>query len=132
MSKVFKNIAVFSLWFAGLVIIAHQMVPHDHHSDASVFNMGNACHANQPEQPAKSPAFPLHCHALNDLTFEKTSTTFVVNQNVSPGDIFILSFFDSNIYDFALLSVNIGDFQKPFIDIDFLRLSSLRAPPALA
>lgn len=130
-SKVFKNIAVFSLWLAGLVIIAHLFIAHDHHSDCSVFNKENDCHADNTKLPAKSPAFPLHCHALNNLTFEKTATIFFVNNNIPTCDLFILSFFDSAISVSSSSYIKIKDFQKPLIETDFLRLSPLRAPPSL-
>jgi hypothetical protein len=130
-SKVFKNIAVFSLWLAGLVIIAHLLIPHDHHSDCSVFNKENDCHADNTKLPVKSPAFPLHCHALNDLTFEKTATIFFVNNNIPTCDLFILSFVESAISASASSYINLRDFHIPLIETDFLRLSSFRAPPAL-
>lgn len=130
MSKVFKNIAVFSLWLAGLVIMAHLLVPHDHHSDCSVFNKDGECHAVNTIHPDKSPVFPMHCHALNDLTFEKTTITFFVNNNFPACDLFNLNFFDSVIADLDLSCIKIKDFQKPVIETDFLRLSPFRAPPS--
>jgi len=130
-SKVFKNIAVFSLWLAGLVIIAHLIIPHDHHSDSSVFNKGNGCHADNTQHSTKLPGFPIHCHAFNDLTFEKTSTTVIVYNDIPVCDLFILSFLDSTISVSGLSCVGIKDFQDPLIEIDLLRLSPFRAPPAL-
>lgn len=128
MSKALKNIAVFSLWLAGLVIIAHLMIPHDHHSDCSVFNEENECHATNTDHPA--PAFPIHCHALNDLTFEKASPTIVVYNDFPTCDLFTMRFFDSVISKSALSGIKIKDSQNPVIETDILCLSPFRGPPS--
>jgi hypothetical protein len=131
LSKVFKNIAVFPLWLAGLVIIAHLVIPHDHHPDCSVFNKGNECHADNSGHPVKSPGFPLHCHALNDLTFERTTYSIIVCNNIPACDLFILSFIESNALSFSSPCVRIKDFQKLFTETDLYRFPSFRAPPSL-
>lgn len=130
MSKVFKNIAVFSLWLAGLVIMAHLAIPHDHHSDCSVFSKENECHADNTKLPVKAPAFPIHCHALNDLTFEKASVIIVVHNDYVACDLFTVSLFDSAISTLDLPGIKIKDFPKPILETDFLRLSPFRAPPS--
>ena len=130
MSKVFKNIAVFSLWLAGLVIMAHLAIPHDHHSDCSSLSQENECHADNTKLPVKAPVFPIHCHALNDLTFEKASVIFVVHNDLVTCDLFTVSFFDSAISTFDLPGIKIKDFPKPLLETDFLRLSPFRAPPS--
>jgi len=128
-SRIIENIAGFSLWLAGVVIIVHSFVPHDHHSDCSVFNKENECQSDNTQHPVKIPVFPLHCHALNELTFERTPSNFVVNNDIPVCDLFILSFFDSVISASALSNIRIKDFQKPLIENEFLRLSPFRAPP---
>jgi len=128
-SKVFKNIAVFSLWLAGLVIIAHLMIPHDHHPDSIAFNKENQCHADQTKIPAKAPLFPFHCHALNDLTFEKATPGLVALNNFPACDLFTFSFDDSVVSKSAFEYIYIKDSQNPFLETDFLRLSPFRAPP---
>ena len=130
MSKVLRNIAVFSLWLAGLVIIAHLMIPHDHHSDCSVFNKENQCHADNTKIPLKAPVFPIHCHALNDLTFDKASVTLVVYNDFPTCDLFTHCFVDTNIPKSALSFISIKDSQNPLLETDFLRLSPFRAPPS--
>jgi hypothetical protein len=130
-SKVFKNIAVFSLWIAGLVIIAHLLIPHDHHSDCSVFNNDNECHAQNTAHHDKSPAFPMHCHALNDLTFEKASNTFLIYSDIPTCDLFILNRFDSCLPDSDLSCIKIKDFHIPLIETDLLHSCLFRGPPAL-
>jgi hypothetical protein len=130
-SKVFKNIAIFSIWMAGLVIVAHLLIPHDHHSDSSVFSKDNECRADNTKLPVKAPIFPFHCHALNDLTFEKTTPSFVIYNNFPVCDLFTIDFLDSVIPKTVSSRIRIKDFQTPVIETDFLRLSHFRAPPAL-
>jgi len=129
--KAFKNLTVFSLWLAGLVIIAHLLIPHDHHSGSGIFDKEDTCHSDNAGHKHKSPVFPLHCHALNDLTFEKTSTVFVADNNIPSCNLFIQSVIDSKITPFYSSCFKIRDYQIPLIDIDFIRLSHLRAPPSL-
>ena len=129
-SKVFKNIAVFSLWLAGLVIMAHLAIPHDHHSDCSGLSQESECHADNTKLPVKAPVFPIHCHALNDLTFEKASVIFVVHNDLVTCDLFTVSFIDLAISTLDLPGIKIKDFPKPLIETDFLRLSPFRGPPS--
>jgi hypothetical protein len=130
-SKVLKNIAIFSIWLAGLVIIAHLMIPHDHHSDCSVFSKENPCHADNAKIPVKTPVFPIHCHALNDLTFDKTQITIVLYNNFQTFDLFLFGFFETSIAKSEVCLFGRKDFQSPLIVTDFLRLSPFRAPPTL-
>ncbi len=129
MSKAFKNIAIFTVWLAGLVIIVHLIIPHDHHDESSVINKEVPCAANS-DHPHKSPAFPVHCHALNDITFEKTSPAFVAD-NIPVCDLFVLTHIDSVVLVLYSSVAKIRDYQIPLIKIDFLRLSPFRAPPTL-
>jgi hypothetical protein len=130
-SKWSKNIAVFTLWLAGFVIIAHLLIPHDHHFDSSSLSKDDSCQTENTQHPAKTPGFPFHCHGLNDLTFEKISSNLVVSQVIPIFDLFPVSLSDAVITTSNSLDSKIKDFHKPLIDIDFLRLSLLRAPPAM-
>ncbi|MEI6678963.1 MAG: hypothetical protein WCL21_10175 [Mariniphaga sp.] len=132
MNKAFKNIAVFSLWLAGLVIMIHLLIPHDHHSEASVLSKEEVCHAGNTGHPANSSGFPIHCHVLNDLTFEKTSPYFAVYNYFPTCNLLISNFSDFSLATSASYGNRIKDFQKPFKESDFLQLSSFRAPPALS
>lgn len=132
MRRGLRNIAVFSLWLAGLVIIAHLMIPHDHHSDDSLFNKENHYHVDNTKLPVKAPIFPIHCHALNDLTIEKASPVLFSYNDFPTCDLFTLSFVDSFVPKSVSSYIHIKDFQNPVIETDFLRLSPFRAPPVLA
>ena len=106
------------------------MIPHDHHSECSVFNKENQCHADNNKIPEKAPVFPIHCHALNDLTFEKASVILVVHNDFTTCDLFTISFLEPDISVLDLPGIKVKDFPKPILETDFLRLSPFRAPPS--
>ena len=64
MIKKLGNISLFVLWFAGLLIISHAVIPHDHHSDYS------SDHHNKTEK-SNSGHF-VHCSFLNSIIVENT------------------------------------------------------------
>ena len=115
-----------------MIIIAHLIIPHDHHSDSSVFSKYELCqNKNVDHHPIKSHGFPFHCHSLNDLTFEKNTTVIPVFTDIPLINFYIPDFVNSDIPDSPLSDIRIKDFHKPLIDIYFLRLAPLRAPPSL-
>jgi len=91
MIKKFKNINLTFLWFAGLMIFAHTVIPHDHHID---FN--HETHHNK----SNSQDTPIHCFFFNDIiynntslvinkvTAEKTSNSFIDIEKKSPSLLF--------------------------------------------
>ena len=131
MGKVFKNITTFSLWLAMLVIIAHQFIPHDHHLGHIYPEKGETCSTTHDGDSENTSKLPLHCHAFNNLTLEKNTTL------VAPSIHDIAFYFiDVKIYHSitpgsVIINRCFSDFQEPLIKIDFLKLSSLRAPPAI-
>lgn len=132
MSRNSKNIAVYSLWIVGVIIIAHLLIPHDHHSDCSVFNNHELCQNNIfDHHPLKSHGFPIHCHSLNDLTLEKIATVLPVCNGIQSINLFIPGFVNQDIPDSPLSEIRIKDFHKPLLDTYFLRFAPLRAPPSL-
>jgi len=130
-SKSFKNIAVFCLWLAGLIFMAHQLISHDHHIETSSFQNEGACHSGKSELPHGTSGFPIHCHAFNDLTCEKSVSFANLSQLIPSCDLFFSKNFDPNISNPHLFLFKIKDFQKPLIQNDILRISSFRAPPSL-
>jgi len=115
MSKLFKNISVFPLWLAGLVIIAHLLIPHDHHFDISVSNEN--C--------------PVHCHAFNDLIDEKHTALLITNQEFPSLELPAFEISDPIPFYLIIKNNRFSDLQKPPTKFDFLKYSPLRAPPSL-
>jgi hypothetical protein len=131
-NKIFRNTACFSLWLSGFVIIAHLVIPHDHHSDCSLPVNQESCHSGNIEHPEKTHSFPFHCHALNELTFERTSFNIAIFNDIPTCQLFISDFIESTGSTTTLSYLKILDSQKPFIEADLLLLAPYRAPPTLS
>ena len=129
MSKIIKKIPVFFLWLAGLAIIAHIIIPHDHHLAGLFINQEDVCPVSNGKT-GHSSGFPIHCHAFNDLASEK-ATKFVLTRNIPTNDISISGFPDASAFEFQVPRIMIYDIRKPFPDSPLLELSQLRAPPSL-
>ncbi len=77
--KVNKHIAVIlSICFA--VYLGHNLIPHHHHTKAFNTPITNDCpfeHDDHHDQNHDSSELPTHCHAFNDIVFEKYSAPVV-------------------------------------------------------
>ena len=73
------------------------------------------------------PVFPFHCHALNDLTFEKTNS-LVVFQTISYVRPFCSKFFEADILVAELDEIHPHDYQETTNQDRFSPLSPFRAP----
>jgi hypothetical protein len=130
MQKIIKYLSVFFLWLAWLVMTAHLIIPHDHHLADSFAHQGNSC----PDSNSNTnhlPAFPVHCHAFNDLTSEKVFT-YSFSHNIQSNSFFFSSICDPFAFNQQFHYITISDFRKPFPDTNLLGYSSLRAPPELS
>ena len=132
MKKYFKKIALLLLWVACLVLFAHQLIPHDHHSDSSFSDDKIEClnHQNSHSNHHHS-GFPMHCHSLNDLTFEKR--TSIIPFSV---ELHVFYYLASEIINLNLVKEHYRPFwyilQNEFKPAAvYLSISSLRAPPSL-
>ncbi len=130
MRKIIKNISVFFLWLAWLVITAHVIIPHDHHLAESFTNQEDSCPVSNGKT-SHSSGFPVHCHAFNDLTSEK-ATTYYFTCNIQYNNIVISSFFDPFTFELQFHYILIIDLRESFPDPYFLELSQFRAPPSLS
>jgi hypothetical protein len=130
--KVSKNITTLSLWLAMLVIVAHQFFPHDHHFGHIYPEKGEACSNAHEGESENTSKLPLHCHAFNNLTLEKNTAPAAPNIHIIALFFIVVKVNHSITPDFVITNRCFTDFQEPLIKIDFLKLSSLRAPPAIA
>ena len=130
MNRIIRKIQVVLLFIAGLAIMAHMIIPHDHHPLDSFISQKDTCPASK-DKTHHPAGFPVHCHACNDLTSEKSSNlivsgnlhyNFFVTDAVSNETRLQLFILESTIYDIT--------------DILFISETSdlffLRAPPALS
>jgi hypothetical protein len=130
MNKAVKNIPVFFMWLAWLVLTVHLIIPHDHHLSGSFSTRENKCPVSDGDTGHKS-GFPIHCHAFNDLTSPKATTYFFL-EIIRYNNITINSFFDPFALELQFLCITIIDIRKPFPDSHLLEFSPLRAPPSLS
>jgi hypothetical protein len=128
MSKILKKIAVFWLWLAGLILCAHLLIPHDHHSSDGSLNQDENCPVSNKESGHHS-GFPLHCHAFNDLASEKYRV-YQISNNVGDNLIAFHSLSGTSIFKLPVTCLRIINLQKPFSGPYALESSLLRAPPS--
>jgi hypothetical protein len=130
MSKISKYIPVFFLWLAWLVITAHLIIPHDHHLSDTFACQEDSSHGIS-SKTGHHPAFPVHCHAFNDLASEK-ATAYSIIKNIQLADCSIRSFPDLYVFESQIPIITIFDICKSFPDLYLLESSLLRAPPSLS
>jgi hypothetical protein len=126
MRKIFRNISVLFIWLAWLVITAHLIIPHDHHSADSFATNQNSCATSHGKED-HHPGFPIHCHAFNDLASEKARPYII--KNVQNSVIGFCSFSYSSVFESNFPWIKITDFQKFLPDSYLLAFTPLRAPP---
>jgi hypothetical protein len=127
-NNIFKDIAVFFLCVASLAIIAHMIIPHDHHLMESAGSQEESCPVSNDHSNHHS-GFPVHCHMCNDITSEK-AVLLTVLKNLECNCIII-----TGLIDFTTLKLNITGIKfYEFTGLPYKSenpdLSSLRAPPA--
>jgi hypothetical protein len=128
MRKVIKYIPVFFLWLAWLVITAHLIIPHDHHSSDLSGNKEDACPVTDGRS-GHNHGLPIHCHAFNDLVTEKI-IKFIPVKNIQFHD-FTLSGISEVPY-FQVFNITFTEQHKTYPDNHCLEFYSLRAPPAIS
>ena len=119
------------VWMAALVIILHLIEPHDHHKNEFSHQEQDHC-SNPTEQSGKSSGMPVHCVVLNDITIEKTTSSFIADHQLPTIDLF----FDSQPDFYAKDNVRITSLyinsSEGLTDNDFHLIPNLRAPPFIA
>ena len=69
MKQQYKNIFSLLLLIAGLVLLSHSVIPHDHHYDV-------ACDTEHHDHHDTDHESPMHCHFLNDVAFDDVVLSF--------------------------------------------------------
>lgn len=130
MFKNYKIIPAIFLWFAGLAICAHLIIPHDHHPADSFLSQAESCPVSN-SNAAHHSGFPVHCHAFNDLASEK-AITFILSDNIQRPDVSFKSYPDAFVFDLKTSTVKYSDIREPIPDHYLLEFSPFRAPPELS
>jgi len=129
MIKILVRVRIIFLFIAVSAITAHMVIPHDHHLADSFTGQDSECPVSG-NNGGHHTGIPLHCHACNDLTSEKSVILLVV------------SHFESKCF----LADNNFYYRKPILhyacfvenetsgnhsDSDYPDINLLRAPPSM-
>jgi hypothetical protein len=127
MSCINKKIQHFSLLLALLIIIAHMIIPHDHHLAGVLPGQADTCPYPENET-GNHRGFPIHCHAFNDLKAEE-AYSFVFSAFIHLD--FNLLNSAPDIYSPELNFFTAGHTEIPgsIPDLFSDNISLLRAPP---
>jgi|WetSurMetagenome_2_1015567.scaffolds.fasta_scaffold00043_47 hypothetical protein len=130
MSRICKKIPLFMLCLASMALIAHMVIPHDHHLSGSFSTEEDRC----PESNNKTshhPGIPVHCHAFNDLASEKAKT-FQILHDFENEYIALHATPDDLIPHHKVSEVRFTDLPILLFTSPYCRLFLLRAPPLQA
>jgi|WetSurMetagenome_2_1015567.scaffolds.fasta_scaffold593138_1 hypothetical protein len=130
MHKFKKKIPVFSLWLACIAIVVHMIIPHDHHLSDSSACQDESCPVSD-NTPGHKTGFPIHCHALHDLTSEKAVIYQIISLVHQEYFITVNSSASSETHILISDESTINR-KEPLSEIYLLEYSSLRAPPSIS
>lgn len=129
--KAHRYISIFlTLCFS--VFLGHNLIPHHHHSEQVIVPVSTKCpvdHGDAEKHQHDADHNPLHCHAFNDVVFDKYNSTQLRSVSTLIHTLAILS----NIRAVApepteILSVYF-QFKIPDKPSDYFGDHSLRGPP---
>ncbi len=126
MKKFRKYTGLIIIWFAWLIIIAHQVIPHDHHSFDSECvkeDVSSSCDTN----PFHNHGLPRHCHAFNELTAGETIKIIPVTWQTD----YLLSDENTGIPYSQISAIIFTEHHTLTVKGYPADLNSLRAPPSL-
>ena len=79
--RIIKTIRAFLLFIAGIAVVGHMVIPHDHHISGTGDSAVETC-PGEEKTSHQIPLFPLHCHAFNDLAAEKFTPQIEKKENL--------------------------------------------------
>ncbi|MBK7628043.1 MAG: hypothetical protein IPJ16_12765 [Bacteroidales bacterium] len=129
MKKLLRKISVCFLWIAAIMVTAHLIIPHDHHSADSFSNQDKDCPVSD-HGPNHHSGLPLHCHAFNDLTSEKLRSPLV--SEINHFNFLKISIQTDSSLVLPFSSFHFKEVPGSFHDSSFSRSSFFRGPPSLA
>lgn len=132
--KKHRYISIFlSLCFS--VFLGHNLIPHHHHSEQVVVPVASECpvdHGDSHEHHHDADHKPLHCHAFNDVVFDKYNTLQIGELNA----LMLMSALPS--VSSTLKAIHTEVFSRyillkiPDKPSDYFGTHSLRGPPTIA
>lgn len=130
MKRIVTKISICFLWMGWLMLTAHSVIPHDHHSPDLSGSSENSCPSSDHESDHHSK-LPGHCYALNDLTSEK-APVFTFFLNFSSVDFIKEDISEIKTSELYLHSYKILELPEHLLVSHLLELSPFRAPPVLS
>jgi hypothetical protein len=132
--KPYRYIFIFlTLCFS--VFLGHNLIPHHHHSEQVIVPVSAECpvdHGDTHEHHSDADHDPLHCHAFNDVVFDKYNSIQI--REVSP--LILTLAIPSVVLVVAPVPTEIlSDYVRlkiPDKPSDYFGSRSLRAPPSVA
>jgi hypothetical protein len=126
--KYFRKAASLFLWLAVVVIMAHTVIPHDHHTESSCAIPDASCNAQENGNSHHNP-LPVHCHAFNDLVCEKFSFSFFKLHHSAYSYLSIsVQIVSANVARTGMI-VRFYDIQFPLASSGLTASDPFRAPP---
>ena len=117
------------------VFLGHNLIPHHHHSEQVIVPVSTECpidHGDTHEHHSDADHDPLHCHAFNDVVFDKYNTIQIAKASTHiqkltiPSEVSLEAPVPTEILSFYF------QFRIPDNPSDYFGSRSLRAPPAVA
>lgn len=130
-NRIFKSLRHIFLLFAGVVIISHLIIPHDHHFSIQNNSLKDSCQMPD-EKSGRHPLLPAHCYAFNDLTAEKSTPLKIIRQLDQTGFATVIWFPDYLIPGQHISQTVLPASDKPFQQIYITDFFPFRAPPCLS
>ena len=127
-----QHIGRIFIFLAGLIILAHAVVPHHHHFELTHSSVQESnCESSSQDNNTETP--DSHCHAFNILASGK-STISSLNISLSEHFSFYLAGIIVNIETSPVqnLITTFFGYQSSFKKQFFITAQSLRAPPVIA
>jgi hypothetical protein len=139
--KVYRYIALLLL-FCFSAFLGHNLVPHHHHAEASLNPIASDCpiehkdhHSHDHDEDGENrPAdeHPTHCHAFNDVVFEKYNAPVV---NSLSGYTLVMAASYTDLIPDPLIKIDFYRSQHlkfPLKTIELYSSRGLRGPPSVA
>jgi hypothetical protein len=121
------------------VFLGHNLVPHHHHSEVFQSPVASDCpfehdnhqgHDHESDADLDAEEHPIHCHAFNDVVFEKYTSSTVKPWSIQLQTLFALG--KSLVPEVPLVEISshILSLKPPFDSHTLVGSRTLRGPPA--
>ena len=108
--------------------MAHQLIPHDHHSSDLYGLKEDLCPVTE-EENTHHHGLPAHCHAFNELTVEEIVKVTPATHAISADLTLPVS---SEMPYFQVYLINITDHHTLSETVPYHKINSFRAPPVIS